>query len=1449
MSAEDEAKHILMKMGLWWPDADSGKLRKAADAWRTFADAVDDVRGPVNSAARGIIHHNRGEAIEVFEKFWDRYAKGKDAGWLSDLSGAARKMAHALDTFADAVDDAVNKLETQIAIDAAVILAGIGLAIFTAGLSTAASAVAAEAIIELGGTLGIAVSTAVADLAAGTLVAAVFGGLESVTVDVAVAQPMKIAAGMQTGMSLDEINQAARDGMLYGAAFGAGFGVVKNGIDPALAESPFLARPPSLRPDLVELGPAARQAERTPCVGEPIDIATGAMLMTQTDLTLPAVGLPLIFQRTHLSSYRAGLCFGPTWISTLDECVQIDGEGVVFAATDGMRLVYPVPQPGQTVLPLKGARWPLEWDGKPDGVMTITDPATGVVRTFSTPLRSGTAGVFRLPVDSWHDRNNTRIDVERNHQGIPTALRHSGGYYLAIDTNGQRITALRLLNQAPSPYEMYGPAAATAGSVVMRYCYDEFGRLTEVINSSGQPLRFTNDDEGRVTSWTDRNGTSFAYIYDAGGRVERTEGSDGFLSGTLTYDDENRTTTYTDSLGHRSLHRYNAQGQAIEETNSLGHTTHTEWNVLGDKPLSVTDPLGNTTTYTYDDGNLTTTTFPDGSTAHARYNTFGQPVEVTDPGGAEWRHIYDDCGNLRTTTDPLGAETHYTYNAAGHLTTVTDALGHTSYSTPNAAGLPTSVTNALGHTTTIQRDAFGRITEVVDALGHVTRMGWTMEGKPAWRENPNGNRETWAWDGEGNLLTHTDPTGNVTQHTSGPFDVPATRTDPDGSTYTFAHDTELRLTSVTNPQGLTWTYTYDTAGRLTAETDFNGRSLTYTHDAAGRLVARTNGAGETLHFGRDVLGRVTRQWDEESSGDVTTYTYSATGSLICAANAGAEISFERDAVGRVLTEVINNRKITHLYDALGQRIRRTTPSGLISQWTYDPAGHPREFRSESGTVKLTYDATGREVERHIGNSTSLVQSWDEADRLTTQSLTRHLSSPAAPGAVATAPTAGHLLQHRTYAYRADGYLTEVRELTAGTRRFTLDTTGRVTGVQAHGWTETYAYDTTGNLTHATAPAHASPGDRSFDGTRLRRAGRTSYEYDGQGRLMRKTRRLLSGQKRVWTYVWGAEDRLTEILTPNDEKWRYTYDPLGRRISKQHLAEDGSVVGRTDFDWDSTRLAEQRSSGTTVTTWDYVPGTHHPLAQTNHRPLVLEPGKSVLSQLDEDAGDHATRFHVFVTDSLGTPTELVTPDGSLGWQHRTTVWGTDLPAAPDADAVHCPLRFPGQYHDSESGFHYNYFRIYDPETAQYLTPDPLGLEAAPNPVAYVRNPYTWADVLGLAPDCSTVWKDIKATQPNYPGTELPRSFEMQAGEHRVWVHGNASKHINEYVQGRIADGVGPQQAKIATQANLKSLQAAVEDATQGGVPLNRMVEVDGWELKFSQRPEDALPALVHALYTG
>nr|WP_308295251.1 RHS repeat-associated core domain-containing protein [Streptomyces sp. PSAA01] len=76
-------------------------------------------------------------------------------------------------------------------------------------------------------------------------------------------------------------------------------------------------------------------------------------------------------------------------------------------------------------------------------------------------------------------------------------------------------------------------------------------------------------------------------------------------------------------------------------------------------------------------------------------------------------------------------------------------------------------------------------------------------------------------------------------------------------------------------------------------------------------------------------------------------------------------------------------------------------------------------------------------------------------------------------------------------------------------------------------------------------------------------------------------------------------------------------------------------------------------------------------------------------------------------------------------------GTDFPSGASPSTVACPLRFPGQYADPETGLHYNYFRHYHPETARYAATDPLGIEPAPNHHTYVANPCTWSDAYGLA----------------------------------------------------------------------------------------------------------------------
>ncbi|MCQ4083999.1 type IV secretion protein Rhs [Streptomyces sp. RB6PN25] len=816
------------------------------------------------------------------------------------------------------------------------------------------------------------------------------------------------------------------------------------------------------------------------------------------------------------------------------------------------------------------------------------------------------------------------------------------------------------------------------------------------------PLQFTYDHVGRVTSWTDRNGTIYTYTYDTQGRCIRGEGSNGYQSGTFVYDDANRTTHITNALGHTTTVVYNEAYRPISETDPLGNTTLTEWDADNRLITAITDPLGRTTQNAYDDaGNPTTILRADGSVTDITYNALGLITSVTEPDGAIWRYEHDDRGNRTLVVDPSGSMTKYEYDGHGRPMTVTDALGHTHRIATNNAGLPTAVTDPLGRTTTLERDAFGRLTEMTDPLGHRICHGWTPEGRLSWREAADGSRETWAWDGEGNLTAHTDAAGNTNLYTYSYFDLLASHTTPDGTTYRFTYDAELHLTSVVNPQGRTWSYEYDPAGHLVAETDFNGRRLTYVHDAAGQLVRRTNGAGETVTYQRDLLGRTI---ERRGGSHSETFQYDSAGRLLRAANNAATVAFEHDQLGRVLTESVNGRQSSYEYDLLGRRTSRQLPSGAVSQWTYDAAGQPTALSVGGHTLTFDYDAAGRETHRRLDHGIRLVQEWNPVDRLISQTLETEGAGEAEAR-----------LQHRTYDYREDGFLTEIRELNSGTRRFDVNRGGQVTAVHARDWSETYAYDSAGNLSRASVPESSIGDEREFEGTLIRRTTKCRYDHDDQGRLIRATKRLLNGQVRIWSYTWDVNDRLTDVVTPDGTHWHYVYDPLGRRLSKQRLQPDGSHAESTSFIWDGTRVTEQIQATGQTTTWDYALDDHRPLYQIDHDP----------TQADYDA-----RFYAIVTDLVGAPAELVGSDGRIAWQQRSTLWGSTAPSASSQSEVDCPLRFPGQYHDPETGWNYNYFRHYDPDTARYATPDPLGLEPADNDYAYVSNPLFWFDPLGL-----------------------------------------------------------------------------------------------------------------------
>src|SRR5689334_8220910 len=67
---------------------------------------------------------------------------------------------------------------------------------------------------------------------------------------------------------------------------------------------------------------AARSVERRALAGDPVDVASGEVVMHQVDVELPGM-LALVLTRTHLSSYRLGGWFGPGCASTVDQRLEV----------------------------------------------------------------------------------------------------------------------------------------------------------------------------------------------------------------------------------------------------------------------------------------------------------------------------------------------------------------------------------------------------------------------------------------------------------------------------------------------------------------------------------------------------------------------------------------------------------------------------------------------------------------------------------------------------------------------------------------------------------------------------------------------------------------------------------------------------------------------------------------------------------------------------------------------------------------------------------------------------------------------------------------------------------------------------------------------------------------------------------------------------------------------
>jgi RHS repeat-associated protein len=125
----------------------------------------------------------------------------------------------------------------------------------------------------------------------------------------------------------------------------------------------------------------------------------------------------------------------------------------------------------------------------------------------------------------------------------------------------------------------------------------------------------------------------------------------------------------------------------------------------------------------------------------------------------------------------------------------------------------------------------------------------------------------------------------------------------------------------------------------------------------------------------------------------------------------------------------------------------------------------------------------------------------------------------------------------------------------------------------------------------------------------------------------------------------------------------------------------------------------------------------------------------------------TIVHNVFSDHLDTPRLVATagdnPQTLWTWNNDDP-FGANAPATP-AGPYTFNLRFPGQYFDSETNLHYNYFRDFDRLAGRYVQSDPLGVAGGENPYTYAtNNPLTNIDPMGL------IAKPISSMNEQLPG---------------------------------------------------------------------------------------------------
>jgi len=914
----------------------------------------------------------------------------------------------------------------------------------------------------------------------------------------------------------------------------------------------------------------------------------GRLTTTVTDIVVPAPGVAINIQRNY-DSLNTGTIgdFGYGWnLGTTVNLAVDQTNDVTFTLGGQRRTFYFEPQPP----PCAGLLCTFEFiyaSFTPEpgffGSLTTSGPGCSSLIDIMV-LDGGTwqcagGGLYNPPGYIYTDPSGTQYNINAN-----------GSLQSVVDRVGNALTIT--------------PAGITS--------------------STGLSVPFVRDSQGRITRITDTLGNQYLYAYDTNGNLA-----------TVTYPNITQPTTYTYAANHYYTGGTDVRNNPLPVTAYYGPTdTDPNGLSLNGRVQSGTDALGQTRTYTYDllAHSMTVTFPPDGGgnvgSETSVDDNYGMMLSYTNPIGLTTSYTYDANHNRTSETDPLGHTTTYTYDSNGNTASITypvtaTSTNTTSYTTFNQYSQPISTTDELGNVRVYNYDANFNPQSVTDSIGTVASYYFNASGQPLAAavgyditQQPS-RASLYTYDGNGNLASNVDPLGRTTsyaynalgQKLSATVPIPGSNVGGPASTTTFQYDpfgnllqTSAPLGDVTSSQydannnrisstdarGNVTTYQYDVLNRLTSTTYPTQPSTTtsQTYDFRNNIVNSTDQNGNVTHNTYDLAGKllsVTRGYGT-SNASTTTYTYYADGRKESDTDPlGHTTTYAYDQAGRLIT-LSNAIGSTHYtYDDAGNQIAVKDPNGNITQSQYDARKRiTKTIFPDTTTTTSTYDGPGNVISTTDQAGNIVQNTYNAANQLIS---TAYLNSPNAPN-----NTVG-------FAYNSDGNQTAMTDENGHTTQSVFNVLSRPTSTTLPdgSLTESRQYDVTGNpvsLTH-------------FNGKT------TTYTYDSLNRLTVKTpdpslseptvsltytptgqRATMADGSGTTTYTYDSLDRLTAKDTP-EGTLSYTYDAAGNVDSVASSHSNGVSLSYTydDVGRLSTVVDNRLSSGANTTTYTYDPASN------------------------------------------------------------------------------------------------------------------------------------------------------------------------------------------------------------------------------------------------------------------